>query len=231
LSLDPEQLHPVMARSGLWAGVSAHEAALYAEQVEAVRIDARTTIVEQGEPGDRLYVIVTGKVKITQHVAGGREAILALLGSADIVGELALIDPWPRSSTARAVTQVRAVGVDRATLRDWSSRQPGVTLELLRMLANRLRHSNDHLSGVVFSDAAARVAQQLLDLAGRFGTFHKSGVHVAHDLSQKELSQLCGASRETVNQVLATFTQRGWILVDSGSVTIRDQQALERRAR
>ena len=83
----------------------------------------------------------------------------------------------------------------------------------------------------MFSDVPGRVAKQLLELAKRFGDERDDGVHVHHDLTQEELAQLVGASRETVNKALADFAARGWIRLEPRSVTILDTERVERRAR
>ena len=101
----------------------------------------------------------------------------------------------------------------------------------LRALAQRLRRTNTALADLVFSDVPGRVAKALLDLADRFGSPTDDGVHVPHDLTQEELAQLVGASRETVNKSLAEFVSRGWIRLEGRAVTLLDVDRLRRRAR
>ena len=105
------------------------------------------------------------------------------------------------------------------------------TPTLLAALAQRLRRTNEHLADLVFTDVPGRVAKALLDLAERFGRPVEDGVMVSHDLTQEELAQLVGASRETVNKALADFAARGWIRLEPRSVTILDVERVERRAR
>jgi CRP-like cAMP-binding protein len=99
------------------------------------------------------------------------------------------------------------------------------------VLARRLRRTNDALADLIFTDVPGRVAKALLELASRFGTPEGEGVRVHHDLTQEELAQLVGASRETVNKALADFASRGWMRVDSRAVTLLDRERLARRAR
>jgi CRP/FNR family transcriptional regulator, cyclic AMP receptor protein len=101
----------------------------------------------------------------------------------------------------------------------------------LQALAQRLRRTNDVLADLVFSDVPSRVAKALLGLADRFGQPTAEGIHVAHDLTQEELAQLVGASRETVNKALADFSARGWLRIESRAVVILDAEGLSRRAR
>ena len=113
----------------------------------------------------------------------------------------------------------------------WIEGHPEVARSLLGQLAARLRRANDVVADLVFSDVPGRVAKQLLELARRFGDRKDDGVHVHHDLTQEELAQLVGASRETVNKALADFAARGWIRLEPRSVTLLDVERVERRAR
>ena len=118
-----------------------------------------------------------------------------------------------------------------AALRPWLTGRPEVAEALLQALAQRLRRTNEALSDLVFSDVPGRVAKALLDLGERFGQSMPDGLHVTHDMTQEELAQLVGASRETVNKALADFASRGWLRLESRSVVLLDVERLQRRAR
>lgn len=188
-------------------------------------------LFEEGEPGNRLYIITDGKVKLGHTSMDGRENLLAVLGPGEIIGELTLFDPGPRSTTATAVSPVTLLHLDHADLNAILDTNPTMGKHMLRALARRLRRTNESLADLVFSDVPGRVAKALLDLADRFGTPAEDGVHVPHDLTQEELAQLVGASRETVNKSLADFVSRGWIHLEGRAVTLLDLDRLARRAR
>jgi CRP-like cAMP-binding protein len=135
--------------------------------------------------------------------------------------------PW----NATAVTDVRAIAVDRTQLLAWIDEHPVIAERLLRLLARRLRRAGDILADLAFIDAPARLAKQLLGLAQRFGIPENGAMRVRHDLTQEELAQLVGATRETVNKALSDFRDRGWLRVDGKSVLISDSERLARRAR
>lgn len=204
--------------------------ALRASMVES-RVPRGDVIFAEGEPGDRMYVILDGKVKLGQTSVDGRESLLAVLGPGEVFGELSLFDPGPRTATATAVTDVVVIGLGHDNLRPWLAGRPEVAESLLQALAQRLRRTNETLADLVFSDVPGRVAKLLLELADKFGQPGAEGVLVHHDLTQEELAQLVGASRETVNKALADFTQRGWIVVDQREVILLDMERLARRAR
>ena len=149
----------------------------------------------------------------------------------DVARRLSETGYLPDTATATAVTEVRLLGLGHSDLQPWLSARPEVAAALLRAVARRLRRTNDQMSDLVFSDVPGRVAKALLDLADRFGRTADDGVHVHHDLTQEELAQLVGASRETVNKALADFAARGWIRLEPRSVTILDAERVERRAR
>ena len=117
----------------------------------------------------------------------------------------------------------------RELRRDLDMADPEARDELL--WTSFLRRANDVVSDLVFSDVPGRVAKALLDLADRFGRTAEDGIHVHHDLTQEELAQLVGASRETVNKALADFASRGWLRLEPRSVVLMDPERLARRAR
>jgi CRP-like cAMP-binding protein len=106
-----------------------------------------------------------------------------------------------------------------------------MAVALLASLARRLRRTNEAMADLVFSDVPGRVAKALLELGTKFGEDTPQGLLVSHDLTQEELAQLVGASRETVNKALADFSQRGWIHIEQRQVTLLDVPRLEQRAR
>jgi CRP/FNR family cyclic AMP-dependent transcriptional regulator len=113
----------------------------------------------------------------------------------------------------------------------WLRENPDVSLQLLARLAQRLRRTNEAVGDLVFSDVPGRVAKALIDLGSRFGKATDEGLFVHHDLTQEELAQLVGASRETVNKALADFAGRGWLRLDGRAVLITDLERLEKRGK
>ena len=146
------------------------------------------TLFDEGDLGDRLYIVTVGKVKLGHTSSDGRESLLAVLGPGEIIGELTLFDPGPRSTTATAVSPASLLFLEHEDLMHVLDTNPTLAKHMLRALAQRLRRTNESLSDLVFSDVPGRVAKALLDLADRFGTATDKGVHVPHDLTQEELA-------------------------------------------
>ena len=219
------------ARAGIFQGGDPAAAEALAGSLESVEFARGHEIFAEGQPGDRLYIILSGKVKIGRRAPDGRENLLAVMGPSDMFGELSIFDPGPRTSSVTAVTDVRAVSLDRPALREWIAKRPEIAEQLLRVLARRLRRTNNMLADLIFTDVPGRVAKELLRLAQRFGTQDGGLLRVTHDLTQEEIAQLVGASRETVNKALADFAHRGWLRLEGKSVLILEPERLARRAR
>ncbi len=221
----------VLARAGLFQGVAPEAAEALAGSLDCGDYTRGEAVFTEGEQGDTLFIVLSGKVKIGRRAADGRENMLSVMGPSDMFGELSLFDPGPRTATATVLTDARLASLAHTALRPWIKDRPEIAEQLLRVLARRLRRTNDALADLIFTDVPGRVAKALLELASRFGTPEGDGVRVHHDLTQEELAQLVGASRETVNKALADFASRGWMRVDSRAVTLLDRERLARRAR
>ncbi|HSA49169.1 Crp/Fnr family transcriptional regulator [Yinghuangia sp. ASG 101] len=221
----------VLQRAPLFAALEDEDAAELRASMTEVGLERGDSLFHEGDPGDRLYVVIEGKIKLHRSSNDGRENMLAVLGPSEMFGELSLFDPGPRTATATALTDVRLLGLGHQDLQPWLNGRPKVALSLLRAIARRLRRTNESLADLVFSDVPGRVAKALLDLSRRFGVPAEEGIHVAHDLTQEELAQLVGASRETVNKALADFASRGWLRLEARAVVLLDVERLSRRSR
>ncbi len=223
-------MNEVLARAGIFQGVSPDAVAALVRQLEPVTFRRGEVVFAEGEPGDTLYIITAGKVKIGRKSVDGRESLITLMGPSDMFGELAIFDPGPRTSSVTALTEVKTVVMSRTVLRSWIADRPEIAEQLLRVLARRLRRTNDNLSDLIFTDVPGRVAKQLLYLAQRFGSRDGTALRVDHELTQEEIAQLVGSSRETVNKALSDFAQRGWIRVQGRSILIDNAERLAKRA-
>ncbi len=221
----------VLAKSALFAGLTPEAIEPARAAMEQLSVRRGQTVFSEGEPGDSLYVLLQGKIKLSRSSADGRENVLAVMGPSDQFGELSVFDPGPRTATATAVTDVRLARMPQSVLRPWIDAHPEIGEQLLRVLARRLRRTNDSVADLIFTDVPGRVAKALLQMADRFGNRESDGLRVRHDLTQEELAQLVGASRETVNKALADFVHRGWIQLQGKSVVVLDEDRLRRRAR
>src|SRR4051795_5733012 len=221
----------VLAEVPLFAALDEDATAALTAAMTTRDVERGHIVFSEGDAGDRLFVVMDGKVKISRTASDGRENLLAILGPGEMFGELSLFDPGPRTATATAVAETQLIGLGHESLHAFLSGRPAVASTLLAALARRLRRPNETLADLVFTDVPGRVAKALLDLSNRFGRPAEDGILVAHDLTQEELAQLVGASRETVNKALADFAGRGWIKLEARAVVLLDVERLKRRAR
>jgi CRP-like cAMP-binding protein len=196
-----------------------------------IKLRKSQSLFKEGDDGDHLYIVTSGKIKLGTKSIDGRENLLMILGPGDMFGDLSLFDSGPRTSTATAVTEARLLSLGQDKVIPWVKEHPQVSLHLLARLASRLRRTNEVVSDLVFSDVPGRVAKALIDLGIKFGEKKSEGLLVHHDLTQEELAQLVGASRETVNKALADFAQRGWIRLEARAVMVLDYERLLKRGR
>jgi len=224
-------LDQVVQQAPLFSRLNPEDAHALVDSMEETHLPRGEVLFHEGDSGDRVYVVIEGKVKLGRQASDGRENLLAILGPGQMFGELSLFDPGPRSATVTAVTDSVLMGLSQDKLLVWLDGRPVVARGLLAQLAGRLRRANDIVADLVFSDVPGRVAKSLLELSRRFGAPAEGGIRVAHDLTQEELAQLVGASRETVNKALADFSARGWIRLEQRSVVLLDVDRLSRRAR
>jgi CRP/FNR family transcriptional regulator len=221
----------VLRRAPVFESLSEEDASALRSGIITVQLNRGERLFSEGDTGDKLYIILSGKIKLTKAAPDGRENLLSVHGPGEMFGELSLFDPIPRTSSATAVTNAELAGVAHDDLRTWLSTRPEVAMHLLQALAKRLRRINEVKADLVFTDVPGRVAKALLDLAERFGVQTPAGIQVNHDLTQEELAQLVGASRETVNKALADFAARGWLQLAAKSVLLTDIDRLRKRAR
>lgn len=190
-------------------------------------------VLRQGEIGEEVYVVLAGALKISRQFADARESVVAVLGPGDLIGELALFDPGPRSASAVAVGDLELARLGNGPLLAWLREHPEVAEGLLKALAQRVRKLNASRDDLVVTDVPGRVAKALLDLTRRFGrplADPPGAQRVRHGLTQEELAQLVGASRETVNKALAEFVSRGWLRLQTRGAVLLDPAALATRA-
>jgi len=227
-----DQIDEVVVRKApIFSGLDDSAAASLRASMTLVKLRKGQSLFKEGDDGDHLFIVSNGKVKLGTKSPDGRENLLMILGPGDMFGDLSLFDSGPRTATATAVTDTKLLSLGQDKVIPWIKEHPEVSLHLLARLASRLRRTNEVVGDLVFSDVPGRVAKALIDLGVKFGEKREEGLFVNHDLTQEELAQLVGASRETVNKALADFAQRGWLRLEARSVMILDYERMLKRGR
>lgn len=220
----------VVRRSILFAALDDDAAAKLLSRVEVMQRRRGEVVFQQGDPAAELWLIANGRVKLTRTTTDQRETVLAVLGPGEVFGETCLLEGTPRAATATAISDTTLALVSSADVDLIIDSHPDVVPQLMQVLARRLRNANELLSELAFRDVPGRVAKALIDLSARFGERTADGIHVAHGLTQEELAQFVGASREAVNKALSDFAARGWLRLQMRAVRLLNIERLQRRA-
>lgn len=182
-------------------------------------------VFSQGDPGDALYAVVAGRIRISAGTADGKEIFLNVMEGGDTFGEIALLDGGARTATATAIAPSELVSIRREPLFALLEREPRLALELLRLCGERLRWTSGLVEDAVLLDVPARLAKRLLSLAGLHGEHGPDGTMLR--ISQEDLAGFLGVSRQIVNQHLQSWKSKGWVELGRGAVTLRDEPALK----
>jgi CRP/FNR family transcriptional regulator, cyclic AMP receptor protein len=212
--------------SGILRKTAPEVASAYAKQLAPVRFPPGCVINDDSDLGGRLYVIVSGKVKVSYRNVDGCEVLVMMLGSLDIYGIISLFDPSWQRGRAVTLTVTWAVPIQRDQLLMWMAERPEICDQVLRLFARRVRATTEILVAFSSTEVQARIATRLLSLRKRFGCREGEGVRVAHNLSLQEFSLLVGVDPITVAAALREFEDRGWIRLEDNDIVIEDAQAL-----
>jgi CRP/FNR family cyclic AMP-dependent transcriptional regulator len=218
----------------LFAGLSAEQLAKIAALAAIRTYAGREVVVNQGEPARALFAIVRGRLKVASCGPDGRDTVLGIMAEGEVFGEVALLDGGLRSATCTAIEPCELLVIERAQFMELLESSPAIAVKLLDVLAQRLRRLSQRSEDAAFLDVPSRLARSLLDLASRFGEKARAPsreIHIALRLSQQELGDLVGATRESVNKHLSDWTRQGILKVQGGRMTISDIDSVRRIAR
>lgn len=191
---------------------------------------AAVTIVHEGDDAGPVVVLLEGRAKVTTSAAVGREAIIAVRGPGDLIGELSAIDNSPRSASVTTLEPVEALLLPGSGFAALLESRPRIALVILRTVAGRLRDADTSQAQLGTHDVVARVSQRVIELADRFGEEDDGRIDIALPLSQEELAAWAGASREAVSKALQQLRSLGIVETGRRHLTVLDPDALRSRA-
>jgi CRP/FNR family transcriptional regulator, cyclic AMP receptor protein len=189
------------------------------------RVARGTMIFAKGDAGSLLMAVLEGSVRISVPTLNGHEVVLSQVSRGEVFGEMAVIDGQPRSANATAVENCELMVIDRRNFLPVMHSHPEVAIKLLELLSARLRQSNEQVEDVMFASLPVRLARAVLKLA-RVPECGDRPVRLV--ITQRELSQMIGVSRESTNKQLRTWQKRGWIRLDHAAITVLNAGALSR---
>lgn len=229
---DPAALVAALAGVPLFAGLPPETLEMLARTVRERRYRRGEVIFHQGDPGDALYVILSGRAKISSPSESGVEAILATLRPGEFFGALALLDGAPRSATATAVEASECVILPRERFRDLVEQAPEFRDHVFAELARELRRLTNHVEELHFLDIAGRLAARLVRLAEDHGLRGDDGaIRLDGPITQGELAAMVGSTRQSVNKLLGMFIDDGLVRLDRDAIVVLDLPGLSRAAR
>lgn len=191
------------------------------------RIGARETLFYKGDTSSELYAVISGRLKAVSHAEDSRELVFAILDPGEVVGEIALFDQKPRSATVIALEPSSLLVLRGRDLLPLMHANDELMRQVLRVLGERLRRLSTLAEDVTFLSFPARLAKRLLGLARTYGTATPEGVHIDLKLTQRELGELVGVTRESINKQLKLWTEQQVLHVHDGHITILGRHSLE----
>lgn len=199
----------------LFNGLTDAQLASINDRLHKRSFQAGTNVISIETPGEVIYVILSGTVKIKVDQPDGTEVIIALLGAGEIVGELSVLDNTGRSADVLTQEDSTLLWLDRKSFDDLLATIPAITQNLLRILTRRIRISTEQIQALCTLDVYGRVARQLIAFADLYGKRGEAGVTIPMRLTQSDIAGLVGASRERVNQVFVSLRNRKLLSVDA----------------
>jgi CRP-like cAMP-binding protein len=182
------------------------------------------TIFSKGDPGNTLVVVISGTVKISISSADGRSAILNLIGPGEITGEVALLDGLARTADAIANTNCEIFVIDRREFIPFVRSQPALAMKLIELLCTRVRWTSDQVEEVILQNLPGRLASALIRLTDK-RKLAPGGRSIA--ITQQEISEMVGMTRESINKQLRAWAARGWVRLEHGAIEVLKVEPLQ----
>lgn len=216
----------LLSRLPIFSGLSSSDLKAIADVTSGRRFGPGEVIFREGDPGDTLFVIASGMVKISRLTVDGREKTLSYLGPGEFFGEMALLDQEARSATVEALEETECLALNRLDFLRLMRTHSTIGIQVVQVLSKRLRDTNTQVMDTAFRDVRGRVIRVILDLAERLGVDTDSGRRIELHLTHRELANLAGTSRETVSRIIAWLRARDSIREVGGRLVVPDQSQL-----
>jgi len=218
--MEPAQVADFLAESPLFACLSEQDRLVLAAKMRPRQFARDEVVFHRDDPAGQVFLITSGTVKVSIPDEQGREVVVALERGGDVFGDLALFDDGPRSATVTALTETHTLALARQEFIATLERNPDAMRRMLALLVKTIRHSTGHIEDLVFLDLPGRVAKCLLDLADAAGSDQV-------DLTQEDLAAFVGATRVSVNRVLAELEKRSAIKIGRRHIQLKDRTLLQ----
>ena len=215
----------LLAGTPLFASIEIGLLTELADRVSLVKIAAHESLFQKGDPGERMYVVVSGLIRVGAISPEGREVTYGMLGPGELLGEIAVLDGGERSADATAMEDSQLLALERRDVLAFLDHHPGQAVKLMKVLCQRIRRADALLEDVVFLSLPSRLAKHLLALAATKGAQHAASYEIR--LSQQEIAEHLGISRESVNKVLSKWEEGGLVSLGRGRIVLNNKVALQ----
>jgi CRP-like cAMP-binding protein len=216
----------LLANHPLFGQLAPEELERLVAYMRLVRQPARTVLFRKGDPGTHMVVVVRGRVKVCTHSEDGKELVLNLINPGEVVGEIALLDGSDRTADAVTLADSDLLILERRDFIPFLQRHPDSCMRLFAVLCDRLRKTSELLEEALFLEGSSRLAKRLVHLAEVFGKPVQGGVMVDIPLSQQQLGNMVGMSRESMNKQLKQWRRDGLISIEEGRYVLTNLEAL-----
>jgi len=220
----------ILSKSFLFHRLSPGDLEQVARFAKLKRIAAKEVVFHKGETGKQMFAIVSGRLKISTLSEEGKEMVFGILEAGEIFGEISLLDGKERTATATAIAPGELLVIERQDFIPFLEQHPKVAINLLATLALRLRMTDELFEDTLFRNLPSRLAKKLLALTRYYGQETATGTQISLRLSQQEIGNLVGTSRESINKQLRIWEEEGLITFKNGYITIPQPKKLQRIA-
>lgn len=193
------------------------------QQARKQHLSEGQMLFQKGDPGDKLFIIVSGLVEIGVVREDGKQLIFNVLGRGEVFGEIALLDNGPRTADATAISTCDLLVIDKSEVIPFLEHHPETTARVISVLCQRIRWISQNLEDALGSDVPHRLARKLVNLCNAYGIESEDGsTSIQLKLAQQDLANMLGVTRESVNKYLNSWQDRGWVMIGRSHLTIRD---------
>ncbi|MBI3653218.1 MAG: Crp/Fnr family transcriptional regulator [Acidobacteria bacterium] len=204
-----------LSEIALFRDLTAAQLQKFSEILRCKIFPSGKTIINTDQPGEAVFIITSGTVKIHIEQADGADVVVSILGAGDIFGEMSLLDNKTRSASVSTIEETALLWMDKTTFQDCLKHIPQLTFNLACILAKRLRHANHQIQALASREVESRVAHQILIFAERYGKVQANGdILIPIRLTQTDIASMIGASREHTNKVIVSYKERKYISID-----------------
>jgi CRP/FNR family cyclic AMP-dependent transcriptional regulator len=216
-------MRQILERHSLFGSLTPDEIVQLLAHARIETFRARQEIFQKGAPGLGLLAVLKGKVRISSVGPDGNQVVLNVIDEGEVFGEIALLDGKDRTADAVAMVDCDLLAIDRRDFVPFVRANPEVALRLLSVMCARLRRTTEQVEDMIFLDAPQRLAKKLLQLVD-------AAAKPAVTISQRELGNMIGLSRESINKQLKAWQQEGMLKIEQGTIIILDAEALRQHA-